>query len=126
MISRMTLLMLVSLCVAATTLAGSVRGNPRTSSTQDPIINASFTDRVVKPDERIELELNRSLRTAEGRLAVFIGTTDVTSLFARVGPENRRLRYNAKVWRLPLGESEMIVYLVSPENEWREAARFML
>src|SRR5205807_4990153 len=70
-----------------------------------------------------ELLLARTLDESEGRLAVFIGTTDVSSLFTLDG---LRLRYNSKLWPLPLGESTMTVYLVSENNEWKEAARFTL
>ncbi len=91
---------------------------------QNPTVTASFADKQsVRPGEAIELVLSRSVETPEGRIAVFIGTTDVTSLFA---PDGLRLRYNAKLWPLPLGESQVAVYLVSKDAEWKEIARFVL
>ncbi len=87
-------------------------------------ITASFADKqFVLPDERVELLLARTLDESEGRLAVFIDATDVSGLFTLDG---LRLRYNPKLWPLPLGESTMTVYLVSENNEWKEAARFRL
>ena len=77
----------------------------------------------IKPDERIELLLSRPLRDSDGRLGILIGTTDVSSLFKQ---EPQLLRYDAKLWPLPLGESPVIVYLVSKADEWKEIARFTL
>ena len=54
---------------------------------------------------------------------MFIDLTDVTSLFVR---DNLRLRYDGKLWPLPLGDSEMIVYFVTAENGWKPVARFPL
>jgi hypothetical protein len=87
-------------------------------------ITASFANQpYVSPEERVELLLARTLNESEGQLAVFIDATDVSSLFTLDG---LRLRYNSKLWPLPLGESTMTVYLVSENNEWKEAARFTL
>jgi hypothetical protein len=91
---------------------------------QSPTVAASFIDKEsVQSGEAIELVLSRSLETSEGRIAVFIGTTDVTSLFRQDG---LRLRYDAKLLPLPLGESQVAVYLVSKDDEWKEIARFTL
>src|SRR5712692_6766393 len=88
---------------------------------QSLLINASFADKeFVSRYERIELVLSRPLRSEE-RVAVFIGTTDVTSLLTQDG---LRLRYNAKLWPLPVGESPVIVYLVPKDDEWKEIVRF--
>lgn len=86
-------------------------------------VEASFAEKIISTNEPIELQLNRALRSSEGSLAILIGVTDVSSLFARDG---LRLRYNAKLWPLPVGESPVTVYLVSRDGEWTEVARFML
>ena len=92
--------------------------------TEDLKITANFTpDRPVTPNTAIELRLNRKLKPDEGQLAIMIGTTDVTSLFAL---EKLLLRYNFKPWPLPLGESQAMVYFVSKEDDWKEVARFVL
>ena len=91
---------------------------------QNPTVAASFAgEQSVRPGEAIELVLSRALKDSEERIAVLIGTTDVTSLFR---PEKLRLRYNARLWPLPLGESQVAVYLVSKDDYWREIARFVL
>ena len=93
------------------------------SSQQEPMASVSFADKhFVRPDEPIELTLSRALKPEE-RLGVFIGTTDVTSLFTQ---DKLHLRYNAKLRPLPVGESTVTAYLVSSENEWKEIARFGL
>src|SRR5437016_3865769 len=123
--SRLRLPTHLLLSVAAMVLVGS---NPRQTrvAAQQPllIVSASFTGKqFVKPDERIELLLNRALNDAVERTAVLIGMTDVSGLFVLDG---LRLRYNASVWPLPLGQSLVTVYLVSVDNEWKEIARFAL
>ncbi len=86
-------------------------------------VAATFADRRVAPNEPIEFHLSRPLIQAEGVLAVVIGTSDLTSLFTAA---NKSLRYNPKLVALPIGESEVTVYLVSPANDWKELARFTL
>lgn len=92
---------------------------------QEPLrITANFSaQQPVAPNARLELETSRPLLASEGRLAVLIGTTDVTGLFTQ---EKLRLLYNAKLWPLPAGESVVTVYLVSKEDDWKEIARFGL
>ena len=86
-------------------------------------VEPSFAEKPVATSEQIELRLNRRLQASEGRLAVLIGVTDVSSLFI---PAGLRSRYNAKLWPLPVGESPVMVYLVSTNDEWKEVARFTL
>ena len=108
-------LMLLALALASTRVAGQE---------QTLSVTASFSNQQsVRSDEQIELQLNRELKESAERVAVLIGTTDVTSLFARKG---LHLRYDAKLWPLPAGESFLMVYVVSPENDWKEVARFAL
>jgi hypothetical protein len=84
----------------------------------------SFADKKqVAPGEQIELRLNRPLGSEEGRLAVVIDQTDVTNLFT---PTGMVLRYNPQVLPLPPGDAEMIIYLVSAKDQWKEIARFPL
>ena len=85
-------------------------------------VTASFAEgQTVASFESIELELSRPVETSEGRMAVLIGSSDLTSLFTVSG---KKLTYNAKVLPLPLGESSLTVYLISPAAEWKEIARF--
>ena len=88
------------------------------------IVTASFSEKsVVRPDEQIELTLSRRLQGSEERVAVLIGTTDVSSLFTQ---DKLRFRYSPKLWPLPAGDSTVIVYVVSQNGEWQETARFTL
>src|SRR5438128_2533139 len=87
-------------------------------------VSASFADKPsVPPTESIELIFSRPLGELDGRVAVLIGTTDVTSLFTK---DKLRLRYDAHLWPLPVGESPVTVYLVGKDNEWKEIAEFKL
>ena len=60
---------------------------------------------------------------ADARLAVFIGRTDWTSLFATTA---EGLEYRPQALLLPSGEHELVVYAVTPANLWTEQARFPL
>ncbi|MFN7928914.1 MAG: hypothetical protein U0Y68_13390 [Blastocatellia bacterium] len=73
--------------------------------------------------EPLVLRLNRSLPATEGRLMVFIGLTDMTALFT-ITPN--RLTYAPKAIPLPTGETPLIIYQVTPADEWKELARFTL
>src|SRR5205085_5562361 len=64
---------------------------------------------------------NRALAAAEGRLALLVGVSDLTDLCVVGG---NGLRYAALP--LPVGETQVKVYLISPAGEWRELAQFPL
>jgi hypothetical protein len=87
-------------------------------------ITASIENgQAISPDDKIELKLSRELKKSEGHLAIFIGQTDLTSLFT---PLNQTLTYNRKILPLPMGENPLTIYLVSPSEQWQEIARFTL
>lgn len=87
-------------------------------------ITASIENgQAISPDDKIELTLNRELKKSDGRLAIFIAQTDLTSLFT---PLKQTLTYNRKILPLPLGENPLTVYLVSPAEGWQEIASFTL
>lgn len=87
-------------------------------------VKASFAGKqAIMLLEPIDLSLNRPLEPAEGRLAVFIGSTDMTALFTST-PNG--LSYDPKTLPLPAGENPMTVYLVSRIDEWKEIAQFTL
>ncbi len=90
---------------------------------QDLTVQASFDGKTVSPDEAIELTLNRQPSIGEGRIAVVVGTTDLTDLFAAA--ENT-LKYSPRPFPLPDGENELTVYLVTPNGEWKVVAGFKL
>lgn len=72
-------------------------------------------------DLAIELLVSPPLDPAAGSLAVFLGETDLTSLF-QATPE--KLTYRPTAPRLPAGESELVVHFITPDDEWQEIARF--
>ena len=86
-------------------------------------ITADFSDREIAANETITLDLSRDLKSNEGRFAVFIGVTDLTSLFLI---EPNKLSYTPKFALLPVGENILTVYLVNPNEEWKTLAKFPL
>ncbi|MBI4540542.1 MAG: hypothetical protein HY704_13660 [Gemmatimonadetes bacterium] len=70
----------------------------------------------------IELTLSRVPTAAEGRIAVFVGTSDLTSLFEAVGSG---LVYRSNGVDLPSGESELKVFLVDGPA-WNELTRMVI
>src|SRR5437867_1483090 len=87
---------------ALSIVAPSLTRSSVSAQERSDFITASFANKhSVAPDEQIDLVLSHALNETEGRLTVFISTTDVTSLFTS---EKQKLRYNAKLWPLPLGE----------------------
>ena len=91
--------------------------------TQELTVTASFAAQTVNPDTPLEWQLSRLLTPTEGRPAVLIGTTDVTSLLV-IGTQT--LRYEPRAVPLPGGETPVTIYLVTANDEWREIARFVL
>lgn len=77
----------------------------------------------VTPDTPIELRLSRLVTEGEGRIAIVIARTDVTSLFVADGT---RLTYVPNLMPLPVGRPDVFVYRISVSGEWRELARFTI
>lgn len=91
---------------------------------QDLQVEASFaSDQWIARGETITLRLNRPIQASDGRLAVFIGAADMTSMFVLLGDS---LTYTPAIVLLPSGETELTVNLVSPNNDWQEIGRFPL
>ncbi|HEY7784521.1 MAG TPA: hypothetical protein VIB00_07340, partial [Pyrinomonadaceae bacterium] len=117
-----TVFLLFMMCSDVISLT-SVFASTSQSSSELSVTANFITLKSVKPNERIEVIISRPLQDSESRIAIFINTTDVSSLFTR---DKLRLRYNAQQWPLPLGQSELTVYLVFKEDQWKELARFPL
>jgi hypothetical protein len=77
---------------------------------------------IVQPTDAIRFQFDRLPTPEEGKLAVFIGRTDMTSQFQIVGTE---LVYQPHLFPLPVGENQITVYLVKG-NEWQEIAQIPL
>jgi hypothetical protein len=84
----------------------------------------NFSDRQsLKPTSKIKLKLDHLPSANEGKLAIFIGQTDVTAMFKTVGNE---LIYQPKDVPLPVGKTKLIVCLIKENNEWQEIAQLSL
>ena len=104
--------------------AGRFRSVLAETTQQTLAVTPSFAEgQSVGSSESVQLQLSRPVENSEGRIGVLIGASDLTSLFTRSG---NKLTYNAKILPLPLGESALIVYLISPSEEWKEIARFQI
>ncbi len=104
-------------------LSGSHFDSYAVSQSQELTVAASFqSTESVESQERISLRLSRPLGPNEGTVAIFIGGTDVTALFA-VGVTDYVYQVSLP---LPPGENPLTVYMVTPENQWRQIASFTL
>ncbi len=74
----------------------------------------------VAADSAIEMGVSRWPEPGEGRLAVLVGSTDLTPLFVRRGAN---LRFMKSGVALPAGESEVKAFLVLGEA-WTELGKF--
>jgi len=91
---------------------------------QELQVEASFTgDRWLPRDARIALRFSRPLQPSDGKVAIFIGNTDMTSLFVSQG---KVMGYTPAILLLPSGETEVVVSLIAEDNTWQELARFPL
>src|SRR5262245_58582701 len=106
-------------CLLSTVYVDQVRP---VRATQELTVTSSFENQEsVAPDESIELTLSRPLSSVEGRIAVLIGSTDLSSLFTF---EGLSLKYGSGSLPLPMGETEVTVYTIASDDEWKEIARF--
>lgn len=102
----------------------SAQSPQNSATTQNLIVNVNFAGKDwVASGELIEVRTNRPLLSPEGTLAVFLGYTDITTLF---DPREKALRYSKQALPLPSGEHTLVVYLVSNINEWKELGKFPL
>ena len=95
-----------------------------TQARSDPTVTVALNAQTpTTPDAPIELNFSRALKPVEGRIGIIIDRNDVTSLFVSDGT---RMVYSAALVPLPLGESQLSVYLIGADNVWREIGRFGL
>src|SRR5262249_24204522 len=115
-VSLVLLGLTAAVAVALPSATPAVTSSGQESNIQALTVQAGFADkRLIAPDEPIELTVNRQLAQGEGRLAVVVGATDLTDLFVLSA---RSLKYSAgKSFPLPLGATELAVYLVAPRSE---------
>ena len=85
--------------------------------------SASFpSDRFIAADTPVSFTLARAVAPSEGRLALVVGSLDVSALAER---SPTMITYRPRTVRLPRGESEAVLYLVNGVS-WREIARVPL
>jgi hypothetical protein len=95
-----------------------------TQARSDPTVTVALNAQTpTTPDAPIELNFSRALKPVEGRIGIIIDRNDVTSLFVSDG---MRMVYSAALVPLPLGESQLTVYLIGVDSVWREIGRFGL
>lgn len=88
------------------------------------LIKASFAGKpTVTPLERIVLSFNRPLATTEGKVAIFVGVTDMTALFTGTAQGFVSV---PRAFPWPAGEHPLTLYLVSSRTGWRQLAHFTL
>ena len=117
------MLLLTALAIAPQAARRSSSGALRPSPSQELTVTSNLTDQEVEPSSLLTFTLSRTLQAAEGRLAVVIGQTDISSLLT---PTGNSLSYLPRILTLPAGESSVRVFLVTPSNEWRELAQLTL
>ncbi|MDP3938784.1 MAG: hypothetical protein Q8R92_11725, partial [Deltaproteobacteria bacterium] len=85
------------------------------------VVETSFdAETWIENKEPIRVRFDRMPDPAEGRIAIFIGETDLSSQFKWRGNE---LVFDPAVISLPSGEKELIVQFVKGDD-WKEIARF--
>jgi hypothetical protein len=118
-----SILLATALAVAPPAAERSLSASSRALPPQELVVTSNLADQEVDPSFVITLNLSRQLRADEGRVAVLIGRTDFTNLFA---PTGNSLSYLPRIVPLPAGESPVRIFLVSPLNEWRELTQITL
>lgn len=87
-------------------------------------VTAGFeAEKTFQPDALIHLDFNRLPGPKEGHIGILVGETDVTAFFAVTG---KRFVYNPASLPLPVGKTEVAVFLISDREEWKEIGRFPL
>ncbi|MEP7273703.1 MAG: hypothetical protein ABI882_19550, partial [Acidobacteriota bacterium] len=114
---------IAALCLSATLVLPYFSAAARAIQVPDITVKADFDGKTVRPDQPIELTLNRPLQPAEGRLGIVIGSTDLTDLFVIAGTN---LTYAPRPVPFTIGETELTVYLIDSKDEWNEIAKFAL
>ncbi|MEK7239055.1 MAG: hypothetical protein AAB224_00575 [Gemmatimonadota bacterium] len=112
---RCRLVVPLALCFTASSALGAQQPADSTIT----VAPAFAVDRYLATQAPIELTLSRAPAASEGRLAVFVGTSDLTALFEARGS---KLVFRPNGVGLPSGESELKVFLVTGAA-WNELAR---
>lgn len=106
------------ICVGAVALWLSLLGSISTQA-QMSVQGIYDTDKWLRRDAQVGVRISGDL---EGRLAFFLGSTDVTDLLRRRGDV---WLYRSELLPLPAGETEWVIWQVGPDS-WQEVGRVPL
>jgi len=112
---------LIAVLAAAMGSAAAVRAAAQEAAQAPSVAPGFAVGEWLSSDLAIELLVSPPLDPAAGSLAVFLGETDLTSLFEAT---SEKLAYRSTAPRLPAGESELVVHFITPDDHWQEIARF--
>lgn len=116
---------LVGLAVLDSRAAGAqtpvVAGGPGGGATATRVgaTIVATADGILRSDQSLEIRLTRPLEARTERLAIVIGDADWSDLFT---PTDAGAVYRPGALRLPVGDVQIDVYVVTPSNEWQRIA----
>lgn len=104
---------------ASLLLAGGLTGQDGGGNGIGAIDTSLPDEGYVSRGEELEIRFTGTIEPGE-RLAVFVGTLDLSGVFE---PVPGGLRYSPSALPLPSGEAELVVYRVGPDESWEEIHR---
>ncbi len=88
------------------------------------VVGRNFDKESLNSGDSLIIRVNRLPSPNEGNLYLVVGHTDVTPLLH--ASADGELILDSAVQPLPKGESEVVLYLVTPGGEWKEVSRTTL
>lgn len=88
------------------------------------VVETSFDGETwIKRGEPIRIRFDRIPDPSEGKIAIFIGETDLSSQFRQ---KENELVFSSRAVKLPSGEQDLVVSLVKGDEDWKELGRFQI
>jgi hypothetical protein len=106
---------LVGAVAGVSVLGAGLTANSSATATQVTLVEP-LDGQWIGQEQPVVLKVTDRPPAAEGRLAVFIGTSDMTGLCTP--QRSGQLRCSPGMLRLPEGEQEIAVYLVKSSSDW--------
>jgi hypothetical protein len=113
----------VSLSSRLALFAGALLGALPAAAVQVTLVEPA-TGEWARRDQSIILRIDDRPPLSEGRIAIFVGSNDMTGLCAQ--QRDGGLRCSPALLPLPEGEQALAVYLVRSPTDWQELARVPL
>ncbi|PSB02462.1 hypothetical protein [Merismopedia glauca] len=107
-------------CINIGAIAAAQTPTPNPTPSPESVVSPVTTINL-KPGEALRVKLDRIPATTEGKLAVFVDNTDVTSQVQIIGNE---IVYQSQILPLSTGEHQLTVYLVKSVDAWEAIATF--